>query len=95
MEIGKVVCSLIGHSRIVDICMGRISCARCGEILVDGLTQAIDSKWETENCLVYRKCPHGSNCKKCAENKKLLIWKDRLLVKCVGLEVLEGCVERT
>ena len=71
----KIYCVLFGHSRIVDIWFGRISCARCGEQLVDGLTQAIDPYFEEE--LVYRKCPHGPDCTRCADNmKNLKYFKD-------------------
>jgi len=79
MDLGTVVCGLIGHSSIVNIDFGRISCARCGVVLADGLTQAINPEWE--KTLVYRKCPHGPDCKKCDANRKQLTWKDRLLTK--------------
>jgi len=78
IDLGKVMCGLIGHSKIVYLDFGRICCARCHEVLADGLTQTVDPDWE--KTLVYRKCPHGPDCKICKNNKSNLGWKDKLLV---------------
>ena len=51
MNIGKIICGFIGHTNKVNECMGRITCARCKEILVDTMTQTIDP--EFEKTLVY------------------------------------------
>lgn len=75
----SIACVLIGHSRMVSIDFGRIHCARCNEMLVDGLVSVIDPRWE--KTLVYQKCPHGPDCKICAENEKTLTWKDKIFVE--------------
>lgn len=52
MNLGKVICGLLGHPAVVDESMGRIFCHRCGELLVDTLTQAVNPAWEKS--LVYK-----------------------------------------
>lgn len=52
MNFGKVICGFLGHPDTVDECMGRIFCHRCGELLVDTMTQAVNPKWE--KALVYK-----------------------------------------
>ncbi len=74
----SIVCILIGHSRIRYITWGCIYCARCDEMLIDGLVSTPDPEYFKDD--VYIECPHGSNCKKCAEHKKKLTWKDEIFV---------------
>lgn len=45
MNIGMIICGIKGHSKKVDRHMGLITCNRCGELLMDTLTQAADPKW--------------------------------------------------
>ncbi len=33
----SIVCSLIGHSDITDVCLGYVHCARCGDQIGDTL----------------------------------------------------------
>jgi hypothetical protein len=46
MEANKIVCGFLGHSNKVNENMGKITCSRCEELLVDTWTQAIDPKFE-------------------------------------------------
>ena len=46
INLGKVICGLIDHSDKVNEDMGRITCSRCGEVLIDTWTQAIDPEFE-------------------------------------------------
>lgn len=64
-----VTCSLVGHSRIINMCLGYMSCGRCGAHLGDTLIGADDAK---ENVII------GHHCKTCLENAKTLTWRDTL-----------------
>jgi len=66
----EVVCALIGHSRIQDLCFGYYTCARCGEQLGDGLAGMYSG---AEKAVVV-----GHNCDTCRENYKACTWKDKL-----------------
>lgn len=63
----KVICALIGHSRIVTGCFGYINCARCEEQIGDTLAGCFDM---TGKVLV------GHDCPTCEENRKALTWRD-------------------
>lgn len=65
----EIVCAILGHSRICNYCFGEISCARCGDVLQDGLS-GLDTRG-----LVFT----GHNCPQCRENFKKLKFRDRLL----------------
>lgn len=66
----RILCELIGHSRISTTCFGYRYCARCGDQLGDNLG-SIDSG--REDCVIV-----GHNCKTCRKNAKTLTWKDTL-----------------
>lgn len=68
----KIICSLIGHSRICTICWGYRDCGRCGETLGDNLV-SIDLG--RKYCVVI-----GHNCNVCRKNYKKCTWKDKYLV---------------
>jgi hypothetical protein len=63
----KIVCALIGHSKIVTSCFGYINCARCQEQLGDTLGGCYELK---DHVIV------GHDCKSCRSNYKGLGWKD-------------------
>jgi hypothetical protein len=70
----RVICGLIGHSRIVDDAGDgpgwRVTCARCGD-LVDGTDQIFDA------CgAVFRRHVEESDCESCKENIKNMTWRD-------------------
>lgn len=68
----SVVCSLVGHSRIVTAFFGYINCARCGEQIADKLGGAGFA--EAPNCVQV-----GHNCAICRKNFRRMGWKDKLL----------------
>lgn len=65
----RVVCSLIGHSKIITNCFGYIYCARCEAQIGDSLGGIFDG---SNHVIV------GHNCKKCKNNFKGLTWEDKL-----------------
>lgn len=67
-----VTCALLGHSRIVTNFFGRISCARCGEMVGDQLG-GFGFEGAPEAVIV------GHNCPICYENYTKLGWKDKVL----------------
>lgn len=68
----RIVCSLIGHSRICTTCWGYRNCGRCGDQLGDNLGSM---DYGRETCVVI-----GHNCKICRKNYKKCTWKDKFLV---------------
>lgn len=66
----RVVCALVGHSRIVTYYMGYISCARCTAQIGDAMG-GVDT-------LVGRVLA-GHNCEACAQTIAQLTWHDTLL----------------
>ncbi|NSW82739.1 MAG: hypothetical protein HPY90_05600 [Syntrophothermus sp.] len=68
----KVVCALIGHSKIVSMCFGYVYCGRCDEQIGDTLAGGFDAS----KCVVI-----GHNCKTCRENYKNLTWEDTIYCK--------------
>lgn len=65
-----VVCSLIGHSKIVHYCLGYINCARCGDQIGDALGGAYNAE---ENVIV------GHACQTCKKNFAELGWQDKFM----------------
>jgi len=65
----NVFCALFGHSKIVSMCWGYVSCGRCGQQLGDKLCGAYD----TEDKVVI-----GHNCDICRANYKKLRLRDKL-----------------
>ena len=70
-RIKGIVCQLIGHSRIVELCFGYVSCARCGDQIGDTLAGIYDT---SDKVIV------GHNCETCRSNYEKLGWKDRFMV---------------
>ena len=69
----RIVCSLIGHSRISEICMGYRNCARCGALLGDSLGSM--DMGRPDAVIV------GHNCMDCKANYEECTWKDKVFVK--------------
>lgn len=69
----KIVCALIGHSKICTACFGYRYCGRCSTQLGDSLG-SIDSGVEEAVIIEH-------NCKACKENYKKCTWKDKIYVK--------------
>ena len=70
-EARRVVCALAGHSRVVDLCFGQITCTRCSDILGDTLMGGADMSGDVIN---------GHSCKTCQDNAKTLTWRDKELL---------------
>lgn len=68
----RVVCSIIGHSKIITFFWGYVYCARCNDQIGDTLGSVFDT---SEKVIV------GHNCDTCRENYKALSWEDKLYVK--------------
>lgn len=71
-RIKSIVCQLIGHSRIIEMCFGYVYCARCGAQIGDRLLGFYDT---TEAVVV------GHNCDSCRANYEKMDWKDRFMVR--------------
>ena len=67
----KMVCAMLGHSRIQSVFFGYYSCGRCDTQLGDALGSVY---FGAETAVII-----GHNCDKCRENAKMLTWRDRLL----------------
>lgn len=67
-----VICSLIGHSNIVNTFFGYIYCGRCEAQIGDSL----GSVYDNPDVVI-----QGHKCDKCIENFKRTTWKDKLFVK--------------
>lgn len=65
----KVVCALIGHSKIQHYCFGYYTCARCGEQVGDSLGSLYP---DAEKAVIV-----GHNCPACKENFEKLTWEDK------------------
>lgn len=66
----EIACSLIGHSRIMTICFGYWSCARCGQQIGDSLGGAFDGR---------DKIVVGHDCEVCRKNYKSATWQDTFM----------------
>lgn len=67
----SIVCAITGHSRIIQICFGQVTCARCDDVIGDTLM----SSFNTADFVI-----SGHKCDVCKANIKTLTWKDRYLV---------------
>lgn len=70
MQAKNVICALVGHSRIVTMCFGYVSCARCEDQIGDKLASVFD----TTHCVVV-----GHNCETCQKNYAQMTWRDKWL----------------
>jgi len=68
----KIVCGLVGHSRIQELCFGYYTCGRCDAQVGDSLGSVYLG---AETAVVI-----GHNCTKCRENYKTLTGLDKLYV---------------
>lgn len=66
----RVLCGLVGHSKIVTMFWGYVYCGRCGEQVGDKLASSFD----TGKSVVV-----GHNCDTCQSNFKALTWQDTML----------------
>jgi ribosomal protein L37AE/L43A len=66
----KMVCAMIGHSRIKEVSWGYWYCARCGEQVGD----SIGSCYQGENDVIV-----GHDCNVCRGNLATLTWKDTFM----------------
>lgn len=64
-----IACALIGHSNIIETCIGYVHCARCGAQIGDSL----GGVYSNENAVIV-----GHNCETCRENYRTLTWQDKL-----------------
>jgi hypothetical protein len=67
----RMVCALVGHSRIQSFCFGYFNCGRCGEQVGDSLGGVYP---EAAQAVVI-----GHNCEACQKNAETLTWRDTLL----------------
>lgn len=66
----RIVCSMIGHSRIQTYFFGYYYCARCGEQIGDHLGSVYAG---AEKAVIV-----GHNCNQCRLNYEACTWKDKL-----------------
>lgn len=66
----STVCSLVGHSKIQNVCFGYYTCSRCGDQLGDSLASVYPG---AEDAVIV-----GHKCEKCIENYKKCTWRDKL-----------------
>ena len=67
----RMVCALIGHSRIVTGCFGYVYCGRCEAQVGDQLLSGYDGAEESVRV--------GHNCKTCRANYRKMDWRDKFL----------------
>jgi ribosomal protein L37AE/L43A len=67
----RIVCALVGHSKIQNFCFGYYTCARCGMQVGDSLGSIYPG---AETAVIV-----GHNCSKCQKNFKECTWKDTFL----------------
>jgi len=67
----RVVCAIVGHSRIVTKCFGYVNCARCGATVGDCLGGSAT--------LFSNRAEVGCGCKTCKKNYKKLTWRDKFM----------------
>jgi len=67
----SIVCSLIGHSKVVKYCFGYVHCSRCGDLVADRLLGSYESA--PESVII------GCDCPTCRKNYKNMSWQDKYL----------------
>lgn len=80
----EIICTLIGHSRIITICFGYVSCARCEHQIGDTLAGMFD----TSDCVIV-----GHNCEACRANYEKLDWTDKYLTPDPFVDPTKAVVE--
>ena len=66
----RVICAVVGHSKIQTHCFGYYNCARCGEQVGDTLAGVYDPS----DAVVV-----GHNCDQCHVNFDKLDWKHKFM----------------
>lgn len=66
----SVACALVGHSGIVEVCFGQVTCGRCGTVLGDTLVGSYSLKG---------KVVRGHKCDDCKTAMATLGWRDTYL----------------
>lgn len=67
----RMICALVGHSKIQESSFGYYHCARCGEQVGDALGSIYP---EAEHVVIV-----GHNCNLCKANYEKCTWKDTLM----------------
>lgn len=67
----RMICALVGHSKIQDYCFGYYYCARCGEQVGDSLGSIYP---DAENVVIL-----DHDCEICRANYKKCGWQDTLM----------------
>ena len=70
-KLRKVICALIGHSKIQSTFFGYFYCGRCRDQVGDNLGSVYDAK----DIVVI-----DHNCEQCRENYIKLTWRDKFMV---------------
>jgi hypothetical protein len=82
---GAMVCSIVGHSRIVSSCFGYITCERCHVQIADKL---VGSYAQAEACVQV-----GHNCEICRLNYQKMNWRDKFMVADPLTKVIQKAVK--
>lgn len=72
-----IVCSLIGHSHVVEFCFGYVTCARCGDQIGDTLGGAFKLD---KHAIVGIHTKDKTVCKECLANYKKMTWEDMVFL---------------
>lgn len=81
----SVTCSLIGHSRVISMCFGYVSCARCEDQIGDTLGGSFDT---ANRVVVGHRAKNNRPCPTCKKAYKKLDWRDKLFLPEKTLEEL-------
>ena len=65
----SVICSLVGHSKVIETCFGYVHCARCDAQIGDTLCGVFDG----DGCVIV-----DHDCPKCKAAAVNLDWRDLL-----------------
>ena len=84
-QLNKVICSLIGHSRITTYCFGYHYCARCGQQIGDSLASVYMAGGDVIT---------GHDCDVCRANFEKCEWNDKLNVRDPFAPVRHKHIER-
>lgn len=74
----SVMCALVGHSRIVESCLGQITCSRCGAVIGDALVGTFDG---SDDRVFHGHKVNSEPCRTCKKNYAKLGWHDKYLAK--------------
>lgn len=81
----RVVCALVGHTRVVAVCFGQITCERCEGVIGDTLMGTGD---EAREAVIVGHRSNGAPCNACRHQAKSLTSMERfMLVPRAALEV--------